>query len=268
MFTTTAISLATVTTTVISATGTTAIIEGNVTADGGSLVTARGICWGLNTNPTVSGNKTTEGSGTGTFRSTLTALSTNVTYHVRAYATNSAGVQYGNGETFILTGDKPTAVTDQPLIQSGSAAVLYGTVNPNWAETTVTFEYGLTTSYGTSVPNFEGLLGAGLYDYSVSANIDGLEPGKTYHFRVRAENSLGITFSADRTFTTYGDKPTAVADEPLIQNGSAAVLYGTVNPNWAETTVTFEYGLTNSYGTIVPNFEGLLGAGLTFLSPP
>ncbi|MDZ7633909.1 MAG: fibronectin type III domain-containing protein [Bacteroidales bacterium] len=59
---------------------------------------------------------------------------------------------------------------------------------------------------GISVPNYEGLLGAGLYDFSVSANIDGLEPGKTYHFRVRAENSLGVTFSADRTFITPSGK--------------------------------------------------------------
>ncbi|MCU0460011.1 MAG: hypothetical protein MUE37_13085, partial [Bacteroidales bacterium] len=145
MFSTTAISLATVTTTVISATGTTAIIEGNAAADGGSAITARGICWGLNANPTVNDNKTTEGTGTGTFRSTLTALSTGVTYHVRAYATNGAGTAYGNDATFILTGSKPSAVTNEPTIQSGSAAILFGTVNPKWAETTVTFEYGLTT---------------------------------------------------------------------------------------------------------------------------
>lgn len=206
MFNTTAISLATVTTTVISATGTTAIVDGNVTADGGSPVTVRGICWVTNTNPTVNDNKTTEGAGTGTFRSTLTALNTGVNYHVRAYATNSAGVAYGNDETFILTGNKPSAAALEPTIQSGSSVILYGTVNPNWAETTVTFEYGLTTSYGTSVPNYEGVLGAGLYDYSVSANIDGLEPGKTYHFRIRAENSLGVTFSADRSFVMPSGK--------------------------------------------------------------
>lgn len=261
MFTTTAISLATVTTTVISATGTTAIIEGNITADGGSSVTARGICWGTNPNPTVNDNKTTEGAGTGTFRSTLAALGTGVTYHVRAYATNSAGVAYGNGETFILTGNKPSATALDPTIQSGSSAILFGTVNPNWAETTVTFEYGLTTGYGTSMPIYEGILAAGSYESSVSAIIDGLEPGKTYHFRVRAENSLGVTYSTDRTFTTWGDKPTAVTAVPTIQSGSSVILYGTVNPNWAETTVTFEYGLTTGYGTSVPIYEGILPAG-------
>ncbi|MCU0459388.1 MAG: fibronectin type III domain-containing protein, partial [Bacteroidales bacterium] len=86
------------------------------------------------------------------------------------------------------------------------AAILFGTVNPKWAETTVTFEYGLTTSYGTSVPNYEGLLPAGDYDATVSANIDGLEPGRTYHFRVRAENSLGVTYSTDRSFVTPSGK--------------------------------------------------------------
>lgn len=261
MFTTTAISLATVTTTVISTTGTTAIIEGNVTADGGSLVTAKGICWGLNANPTVNDNKTSEGTGTGTFRSTLSALSTNITYHVRAYAINGAGIAYGNGETFILTGNKPSAFTLEPTVQSGSGATLFGTVNPYQSETTVTFEYGLTTSYGISVPNYEGVLGPGDYNYNVSTIIDGLEPGKIYHFRIRAENAFGVTYSDDRTFTTLGGKPTASTSEPAVQSGSAAVLSGTVNPNWAETTVTFEYGLTTSYGTSVPNYEGVLVPG-------
>ncbi len=93
--------LATVTTAAASVvTGTTATTGGNVTADGGSAVTARGVCYGLTANPTIAGSKTTDGMGTGAFESNLTGLRGLTTYYVRAYATNSVGTTYGPEITF------------------------------------------------------------------------------------------------------------------------------------------------------------------------
>ncbi len=93
--------LATVTT--VAATeieGTTATTGGNVTADGGSAITARGVVYGTSPNPTISGNKTTDGASTGEFVSHLTGLRGLTKYYVRAYATNSAGTAYGNEISF------------------------------------------------------------------------------------------------------------------------------------------------------------------------
>ena len=82
---------------------TTADGGGNITDDGGSAVTARGIVWGTSTNPTLASNlgMTTDGSGTGTYTSSLTGLTQNTTYYVRAYATNAMGTSYGNEIQFI-----------------------------------------------------------------------------------------------------------------------------------------------------------------------
>jgi hypothetical protein len=91
-FRTNAVALATLTTTAASAvTTTTATTGGNITADGGGSITARGVCWGTGTNPTISGNHTSDCSGMGSFTSNLTGLNPGTTYHIRAYATNSAG---------------------------------------------------------------------------------------------------------------------------------------------------------------------------------
>ena len=91
----------TVTTTAISAIDkTTATGGGNVTADGGATVPARGICWSTSQNPTISGSHTTDGTGTGSFTSAMTGLTANTTYYVRAYATNSAGTAYGEELSF------------------------------------------------------------------------------------------------------------------------------------------------------------------------
>jgi len=88
--------LATVTTAAVTdVEGTTAVTGGNVTADGGAAVTAKGVVYGLTANPTVAGSKTSDGTGTGAFVSNLSGLKGLTKYYVRAYATNSAGTAYG-----------------------------------------------------------------------------------------------------------------------------------------------------------------------------
>jgi uncharacterized protein (TIGR02145 family) len=78
-----------------------AVSGGNVTNNGGDEVTARGVCWGTNPNPTTADNITTDGSGNGYFISNITGLTDGTTYYVRAYATNSAGTSYGEEFSFI-----------------------------------------------------------------------------------------------------------------------------------------------------------------------
>jgi len=108
---TTAQGLATVTTTAISnIVPLTAYSGGNVTNNGGSPVTARGICWSTSANPTVSNFKTSDSTGTGSFTDSLTDLASQTQYYVRAYATNSAGTSYGNQITF--TSSSANTVTD------------------------------------------------------------------------------------------------------------------------------------------------------------
>lgn len=100
-FTTSSAALPTLTTSAITAAElTTAVSGGNVTADGGIPVTAKGVCWSTTVNPTISNSRTTNGSGTGVFISNLTGLLNGTTYYVRAYATNSSGTAYGNQVSF------------------------------------------------------------------------------------------------------------------------------------------------------------------------
>lgn len=73
---------------------------GEITSDGGDLVSARGVCWNTSGNPTINDDKTSDGQGIGPFSSILVGLTANTTYYVRAYATNSQGTAYGNEVTF------------------------------------------------------------------------------------------------------------------------------------------------------------------------
>ena len=96
-FTTTKITVPTVTTiAAMNVTFTSATLGGNVTAENGSSVTERGVCWSTSTNPTISNNKKALGSGTGSFTVNITGLSNKTKYYVRAYAINEKGISYGN----------------------------------------------------------------------------------------------------------------------------------------------------------------------------
>lgn len=84
---------------------------GNVTSEGSSEVTARGVCWSTAQNPTIFSDTTLDGTGAGSFTSVITGLSSNTTYYVRAYATNSSGTAYGTQVSF-MTGSGAGTVTD------------------------------------------------------------------------------------------------------------------------------------------------------------
>ena len=86
---------------------TTATGGGNVTADGGSFVTEKGVCWSITTNPTIVDSHTVDGSGTGTFVSSLTSLDPDTHYYVRSYATNAVGTSYGNEVEFTTLSTTP-----------------------------------------------------------------------------------------------------------------------------------------------------------------
>jgi hypothetical protein len=80
---------------VTSVTSTSAASGGEITDEGTSAVTARGVCWSTTENPTINDSKTSDGTGMGSFTSAITGLTPGTLYHVRAYATNGDGTNYG-----------------------------------------------------------------------------------------------------------------------------------------------------------------------------
>ncbi len=79
-----------------------AVSGGTISSDGGAGVTARGVVWDINSNPTLAtASKTIDGTGTGSFTSYITGLLPNTIYYVRAYATNQKGTAYGETRSFV-----------------------------------------------------------------------------------------------------------------------------------------------------------------------
>ena len=131
-FTTTVpITLATVTTSIVTQiTENSALAGGTVTNTGGTIVLERGVCVATVSNPTIANTKIAAGSGVGTFTCNLTGLQSNTTYYVRAYAVNSVGTAYGEEVTF--TTKENVNISDPTGTENGYGYVDLG-LSVKWA---------------------------------------------------------------------------------------------------------------------------------------
>jgi hypothetical protein len=89
--------------------------------------------------------------------------------------------------------------TDPATFVASFSAMLNGPLDPHGLTTSVSFQYGTTTSYGSTTP-MQNQTGSTFRN--VSGNISGLSAHTIYHFRIIATNSAGNRLGSDRTFTT------------------------------------------------------------------
>lgn len=165
-----------------------------------------------------------------------------VTCGLAALAITSAG----SPSTASAAPAPPTATTGSSANVAQSSATVNGTVNPSGTDTSYHFEYGTSTSYGSSTSATDA--GSGTTDVPVSASLTGLTSSTTYHYRVVAVSSAGTTDGADQTFTTT-TPPTVTTGTPSDVTRSSAGVSGTVNPQGQATTYYFRYGATTTYGS-------------------
>jgi hypothetical protein len=139
----------------------------------------------------------------------------------------------------------PGATTGPATDVTATTATLNGTVSPNREDTRYYFQYGTTTAYGTDTP-MQGPIG-GNADRAVSANVTGLAPSTTYHYRVVAVNASGTVFGADMTFTTpapgapQGNAITIAARPKTVTFGRPTTIAGQLTgPGNAGVEVTLE----------------------------
>ncbi|MEA2457841.1 MAG: hypothetical protein QOC95_813, partial [Thermoleophilaceae bacterium] len=160
--------------------------------------------------------------------------------------------------TFIATPFPPAAVTGSASSVTTTEALLAGSVNPNGTAATYHFEYGTSTAYGASTPEYSA--GSDSSPHNENQAVAGLTAGATYHFRIVGTSGSGTTPGNDATFTTTAPASTpAPQPDPAQQPGAttaaatgigqhASSLNGALDSHGAQTTYHFDYGSTPAYG--------------------
>jgi uncharacterized protein (TIGR02145 family) len=178
---------------------------GNVTNNGNGKVSARGVCWNTNGNPTL-GNclgYTTDGSGLGSYTSNITGLSEGTTYYVSAYATNEEGTGYGTTKQFTTIAiTMPVVITADVTNITSDSAQCGGDVTSNGNGTVSARGVCWNTTGNPTLANCDGYTtdGSGLGTY-ISYLTD-LDENTLYYVTAYATNEEGTAYGDIESFTT------------------------------------------------------------------
>lgn len=178
-----------------------AVSGGVILSDGGADITEVGTCFSTSSTPTISDNKTPgtliEDSFTGSVE-----LDANTTYFIRAYATNSAGIGYGEILTFTTDAlGLPTVTTSLVEFVEETSAHVKGSTTSDGGSVILErgFCWSLTTNSPTTADNkISDIAGLGEFD----ANLNTLLPNGTYYVRSYAINSIGTAYGEVLSFNT------------------------------------------------------------------
>ena len=208
---------------------------GNITADGGAVVKARGVCWSTSDNPTIADSKTTNGEGPGTFTTEISGLSPATKYYARSYATNRAGTGYGNTASFTTLVTKPTVTTTAATQITKNSAITGGDITSNGGGAVTQRGVCWSTAENPTISGSKTSDGSGSGVFSSS--ITGLMPITKYYGRAYATNSAGTSYGEQVDFTTLQSEPIVETKSVNISTqNSADITCNITNDGGAEVT--------------------------------
>jgi len=194
----------TVTTTAVTVfTGTTATMGGNVTVQGCTPVTSRGVVYATTANPSIGGNGVNQlpaaAGGTGAFTVNASSLTGSTLYYVRAYAINDNGVPAYGAQVQFTTQCTVPVNASALTATAGSTQVTLGWTNGSCSDSVIvvaklgsavtatptgdgsnyTANAAFTSGFAIATDEYVVFNGTG-----TSVTVTGLTNGSTYHFRV------------------------------------------------------------------------------------
>ena len=202
---------------------------------------------------------TSPGSGTSPVLESveLSGLKADTTYYYRIVATNPTATRHGHNVSF-ATANPPTIVTDPATGVEQNIATLNATVNPEG--TTLSdchFEYGLSTSYGTSVPCSPEPEPGVKEPVPVSASLAGLTLATTYHFGIVAANLSGTSEGKDLTFQTLGSRAVVTKLSPTRGPAGGGMTI-TITGKFLTGATAVEFGSLNAADFLVKSATSIV----------
>lgn len=246
--------------TVTNTVSTTAISGGTITSDGGYTVTARGVVYSTNENPTITDSKTIDGIGSGNFMSTIYNLTPATIYYIRAYATNSKGTSYGN-EVIITT----AGATNLPILTTTAItnnifprAITGGVITSDGGSAITTRGVVWSSTTNPTVPSTNKTIdGSGIGTFASTITNLNVAPGSTVYLRAYATNAYGTSYGNEITFTAASD----LADySPALMTANInGVQYDTMKPYLYDQTGIDVQVLNNNAPIGAPRYLKIQG---------
>ncbi len=143
----------------------------------------------------------------------ISGLRPDTVYHFRVLVENKLGQKAEASDQTFKTLPPVSIESESASEVSADSARLSVELNAHGLPSEYRFEYGPTGAYGQSAPKPDAEAGEGSEAVSFSITVQHLSPHTTYHYRVIAHNSLGVSEGPDRTFTTQGAEPAQLPDE-------------------------------------------------------
>ena len=189
-------------------------LNGEITADGGTDVTARGFIYSQYSNFTTY-ETVNAATAENVFYVNIESLSPVTTYYYKAFATNSRGTTYGQAMQFTtLEFYLPTVVTNDATDVTISSATLNGNITSDGGSTITAKGF----QYGTSADNLANTVSLGMGAGTLTTNISNLDDNNTYYYRAYASNTQGTAYGETKSFTTVEILAPTVVTMPVTGN--------------------------------------------------
>ena len=177
-----------------------AVSGGQFETDYGKPVTAKGVCWSTEEEPTVEDNCTNDGQGHGAFVSVMTGLQHDQVYYVRAYATNEDSTGYG-GQLSLTTRDGiPVLATIEPFDVKAFSAKTGGDITDDGGADVA--GRGLCWAVNENPTLNHACEQSGNGTGSFEVELSDLQPHQTYYVRAYGTTGMATSYGAQQSFTT------------------------------------------------------------------
>jgi len=228
-------------------------VGGNISSDGGSTITERGVFYGLtdelNSDSDAIKDSSTE---TGTYTVNLTGLKKGTVYYVMAYAKNSSGYGYGEVKKLNTQGDPPTVKTTEVNKVSGTQAEVTGDITNTGGEPLSSYGFVYSKDSAPTVDDSKievGQEGSGEF----KTTLTDLSVSTKYYVRAYAINPRGTSYGEELSFTTLDGKPgvTTLGYEDVT--GYSILVKGRIDDNGGEDLTSYGFAYAE---TANPNVDG------------
>ena len=223
-----------------------ATLGATITTNGGAAVTSRGTVWNTTGDPVTENGAAEGGTADGAFSHARTGMPEGTLIYFRGYAVNSEGTGYSPSTNFWTTPKAPAL--------SAANAITNVSFSANWSAATGATNYLLDASTSATFASFVDGYSSRVAGNATTFSVTGLTAGVTYYWRVRAQNSGGISVdSSTNTTLTIPNAPVASAYSSATPSSFSA--------NWAAASGATSYRLdvstVNNFASFVSGWSNV-----------